>query len=135
MSSSNPTGDYLPPPDLNNGKDRGKSCEGRVFRSILTRRNLWPHYILSIRKATKTEDKTGVDMIVTISHHQRHTSTIPIQIKSSKRQAQRFKSSHPNIYVILGSRTEANIFLRFIDIVQDFMSRLADHDYEGSYQL
>lgn len=104
----------IPSPHLNNGRDRGIACENRVFTAIRRRYKLWPKNVKSIRKANHEQDKLGIDMIIYLLDG----PAIYVQIKSCRKEAQRFRKSHPDIDVIIGSKHESEIFLRFMDIVK-----------------
>lgn len=104
----------IPRPDINHGRDRGRFVELRTYQAIISRKQLWPKEVSFIRQSTVHEDQQGIDLVVVMVDKTR----VFIQVKSSKKEAQKFRKSHPDIPVIIGTKPENLIFLTFIDIIR-----------------
>lgn len=107
----------IPAAHINNGRDRGRACEDRVFYAIVSRYRLWPSFVVRVRRATAHEDAHGADIIVVIRGADSNKDvSMPIQVKSSKGEVTKFRRLHADIPVILGTRPEVDIFLWFIGV-------------------
>lgn len=111
------------------GQVKGCRREERVLVSVLSRRNLWPSWLVSIRLSSQDEDELGWDLVAVVESKEYTTfqREIGIQVKSSRKSAQRFRQNHPCVPVIVirDNDRSSQIFLRVIDVLKQEIERLS----------
>ena len=73
---------------------KGRAAENFFINRVMCRErwenDLWPRWLIGIRRATQEEDKNGIDFFA----ETRDAGEIPIQIKSSSAGAKTYKEKH-----------------------------------------
>jgi hypothetical protein len=100
---------------------KGQANEEHAIRSLLSRRQLWPAWLLSARRASREEDAKGWDMVVMTED----VGTVGLQVKSSPGEARRFRKRHPHIPVVIVGRhaRESQTFLAILDALKEVRER------------
>lgn len=116
--------------DGDNGRRRGLRCESRLLRSVKERSKLWPKWLLGVRRATPKEDEQGLDVIVYLAEIGKRG----VQIKSSKKHAQRFRAKHKGDEIVIPvmlvneNEKESTLFLRFLDVIKEMLANERDRE-------